>query len=139
MLVGDLPKPAGLRDKLSQSPGASACWMRPGLTLLGLIFPPVRMAEQIINVCLDRNGLPHDQVRFEVTESLLARPDSPATRSLRELRNAGIEKSGRSYSWKNQKELDAVVKQLKATPDKPAKAEKAAEPAPTKKAPTKKK
>ncbi|WP_068635899.1 EAL domain-containing protein [Thauera butanivorans] len=40
---------------------------------------------------VDRNGLPHDQVRFEVTESLLARPDSPATRSLRELRNAGIE------------------------------------------------
>lgn len=55
------------------------------------------------------------------------------------LRNAGIEKNGRSYSWKNQKELDAVVKQLKATPDKPAKAEKAAEPAPTKKAPPKKK
>lgn len=56
------------------------------------------------------------------------------------LRNAGIEKSGRSYSWPNQKALDAVVKQLKATPDKPAKAEKAApEPAPTKKAPPKKK
>ena len=66
MLVGGLPKPAGLRDKLSQSPGASACWMRPGLTLLGLIFPPVRMAEQIINVCLDRNGLPHIRLGFAV-------------------------------------------------------------------------
>ena len=66
MLVGELPKPAGLRDKLSQSPGASACWMRPGLTLLGLIFPPVRMAEQIINVCLDRNGLPHIRLGFAV-------------------------------------------------------------------------
>ena len=66
MLVGELPKPAGLRDKLSQSLGASACWMRPGLTLLGLIFPPVRMAEQIINVCLDRNGLPHIRLGFAV-------------------------------------------------------------------------
>ena len=66
MLVGELPKPAGLRDKLSQSPGASACWMRPRLTLLGLIFPPVRMAEQIINVSLDRHGLPHIRLGFAV-------------------------------------------------------------------------
>ena len=40
--------------------------MRPGLTLLGLIFPPVRMAEQIINVCLDRHGLPHIRISFAV-------------------------------------------------------------------------
>ena len=36
------------------------------LSLLGLIFPPVRMAEQIINVCLDRNGLPHIRLGFAV-------------------------------------------------------------------------
>ena len=66
MLVGELPKPAVLRDKLSQSPGASACWMRPWLTLLGLIFPPVRMAEQIFNVCVERNGLPHIRLGLAV-------------------------------------------------------------------------
>lgn len=56
------------------------------------------------------------------------------------LRNAGIEKTGRSYSWPNQKALDAVVKQLKATPDKPAKTEKAtAADEKPKKAPPKKK
>ena len=54
----ELPKPAGLRDKLSQSPGASACCCGPELTLLGLI-PPVRMAEQIVDISLDRHGLPH--------------------------------------------------------------------------------
>lgn len=30
MLVGELPKPAGLLDTLSRSPGASACCLRPG-------------------------------------------------------------------------------------------------------------
>ena len=35
MLVGELPKPAGLWDKLSQSPGASACWLRPGANAPG--------------------------------------------------------------------------------------------------------
>ena len=29
------------------------------LPLLGLIFPPVRHAEQMVNVRLDRHGLPH--------------------------------------------------------------------------------
>jgi hypothetical protein len=44
------------------------------------------------------------------------------------LRNAEIAKSGRSYGWKNQKEFDAVVKQLKSE-KAPAKAEPAAAPA----------
>lgn len=48
------------------------------------------LATELLAV-ITRNGLPHDQIRFEVTESLLARPDSPAIRSLRELRDAGIE------------------------------------------------
>lgn len=56
------------------------------------------------------------------------------------LRNAEIEKSGRSYGWNTQKEFDAVVKQLKSTPDKPSKAEAADKPADKpKKAPPKKK
>lgn len=42
------------------------------------------------------------------------------------LRNAEIEKAGRSYGWNTQKDFDAVVKQLKST----AKPTKAEEPAP---------
>lgn len=48
------------------------------------------LATELLAV-IDRNGLPHELIRFEVTESLLARPDGPATRNLRELRSAGIE------------------------------------------------
>ena len=55
MLVGELPKPAGLLDTLSRSPIVCG----PLLSLLGLIFPPVRVAEQVIHVCLDCHGLPH--------------------------------------------------------------------------------
>ena len=36
------------------------------LSLLGLIFPPVRYAEQIINVRLDRHGLPHFRLGLAV-------------------------------------------------------------------------
>lgn len=86
-----------------------------------------------------KSNLPvHEKPEFGVAELAEALGIEPTSARVK-LRNAGIEKNGRSYSWKNQKELDAVVKQLKATPDKPAKAEKAAEPAPTKKAPPKKK
>jgi EAL domain-containing protein (putative c-di-GMP-specific phosphodiesterase class I) len=48
------------------------------------------LATELLAV-IDRNGLPHELIRFEVTESILARPDGPATRNLRELRHAGIE------------------------------------------------
>jgi len=47
------------------------------------------LATELLAV-IDRNGLPHEWIRFEVTESLLAHPDGPATRTLRDLRNAGI-------------------------------------------------
>ena len=47
------------------------------------------LATELLAV-IDRNGLPHELIRFEVTESLLAHPDGPATRTLRDLRNAGI-------------------------------------------------
>lgn len=36
------------------------------LSLLGLIFPPVRYAEQIINVRLDRHSLPHIRLGLAV-------------------------------------------------------------------------
>ena len=38
MLVGELPKPAGLLDTLSRSPGASACCLRPGAIAPGTYF-----------------------------------------------------------------------------------------------------
>ena len=69
----------------------------------------------------------------ELAEALGIEPTSVRVK----LRNAEIEKTGRSYSWPNQKAFDAVVKQLKSTPAPAAKEEKPA-PAP-KKAPPKKK
>ena len=48
------------------------------------------LANELLEV-IDRNGLTRDQVRFEVTESLLAHPGGPAIHTLQELRNAGIE------------------------------------------------
>lgn len=44
-----------LRDKMSQSKLSAS----PSLTLLFLILAPVRHAQQIVNVGLDRHGLPH--------------------------------------------------------------------------------
>ena len=66
MLVGELPKPAELRDKLSQSPGAMRLLSGLSLSLLGLIFPLVRHAEQMIKVRLDRHSLPHIRLSLAV-------------------------------------------------------------------------
>ena len=38
----------------------------PELSLLGLIFTPIRMAEQMVNVRLDRHGLPHFRLGLAV-------------------------------------------------------------------------
>ena len=38
----------------------------PELSLLGLIFTPVRMAEQVIDIRLDCHGLPHFRLGFAV-------------------------------------------------------------------------
>ena len=51
---GASPNPA-LRDKMSQSKLSAS----PPLPLLFLILAPVRHAQQIVNVGLDRHGLPH--------------------------------------------------------------------------------
>jgi len=87
-----------------------------------------------------KSNLPvHEKPEFGVAELAEALGIEPTSARVK-LRNAGIEKTGRSYSWPNQKALDAVVKQLKATPDKPAKTEKAtAADEKPKKAPPKKK
>ncbi|CAN4002250.1 IrrE N-terminal-like domain-containing protein, partial [Dysosmobacter welbionis] len=47
--------------------GASALYLRHRcLSLLFLIFLPVRQAQQMVNVCLDRHGRPHFLLRFPV-------------------------------------------------------------------------
>lgn len=51
---GASPNPA-LRDKMSQSKLSAS----PSLPLLFLILASVRHAQQMVNVCLDRHGLPH--------------------------------------------------------------------------------
>ena len=52
----------------------------PELSLLGLIFTPIRMAEQMVNVRLDRNGLPHLRLGLAVfrIESLFLFRELPA-------------------------------------------------------------
>jgi hypothetical protein len=80
-----------------------------------------------------------DKPKFGVPELADALGIEPTSVRVK-LRNAGIDKEGRSYGWNTQKDFDAVVKQLKSTPDKPAKEDKAeAKPADKKKAPPKKK
>lgn len=60
----------------------------------------------------------------ELAEALGIEPTSVRVK----LRNAEIDKAGRSYGWNTQKDFDAVVKQLKSTA-KPAKEEPAPAPA----------
>ena len=52
MLVGELPKPAGLRDKVSQSPGAmrllsAACRYRSWA-----LFEPIHIVEEMLTAFL---------------------------------------------------------------------------------------
>ena len=80
-----------------------------------------------------------DKPKFGVPELAEALGIEPTSVRVK-LRNAEIEKSGRSYGWNTQKDFDAVVKQLKSTPDKAEKTTKpAAEDKAPKKAPPKKK
>ena len=58
-LLGSSPNPLDFGTNCPKVPALCAYCLRPGLTLRGLIFPPVRVAEQMINVRLDRHGLPH--------------------------------------------------------------------------------
>lgn len=60
MLVGELPKPAVLRDKLCpEVPVRCTVVCGPSLSFLGLIFTLVCYAEQMINVRFYCYGLPH--------------------------------------------------------------------------------
>ena len=65
-LLGSSPNPLDFGTNCPKVPARCACCLRPGLTLLGLISPPVRVAEQIINVRLDRHSLPHIRLGLAV-------------------------------------------------------------------------
>lgn len=49
-----------------------------------------RLADELLAV-IDEHQVPHSSVRFEVTESLLAHPDGPASHTLHRLRDAGLD------------------------------------------------
>ena len=65
-LLGSSPNPLDFGTNCPKVPALCAYCLRPGLTLRGLIFPPVRVAEQMINVRLDRHGLPHIRLGLAV-------------------------------------------------------------------------
>ena len=65
-LLGSSPNPQDFGTKCPKVPDAYAYCLRPGLSLRGLIFPPVRVAEQMVNVRLDRHGLPHIRLGLAV-------------------------------------------------------------------------
>jgi len=54
-----------------------------------------------------------EAMKYGVDDLAAALGIKPASARVR-LRNAGIEKAGKSYGWNSQKDLDAVVKSLKA-------------------------
>ena len=56
---------------------------------------------------------PVEQMKYGVAEIANALSIKAASARVR-LRNAGVAKSGKSYGWNSQKDLDAVVKQLKS-------------------------
>ena len=53
-LLGSLPKPGSLGQNVPKRLAAS-----PPLSRLFLIVPPIRQSEQMVDVGLDRHGLPH--------------------------------------------------------------------------------
>ena len=55
---------------------------------------------------------PAEAMKYGVDDLAKALGIKPASVRVR-LRNAGVEKAGKSYGWNSQKDLDAVVKQLK--------------------------
>ena len=58
-LLGSSPNPLNFWTLCPEVQAQAPVVCVPELSLLGLIFPPVRMAEQMIDIRLDRHGLPH--------------------------------------------------------------------------------
>ena len=58
-LLGSSPNPLNFWTLCPEVQAQAPVVCVPELSLLGLIFPPVRMAEQVIDICLDRHSLSH--------------------------------------------------------------------------------
>lgn len=80
-------------------PGATLPPVSVNLSARQLVRPG--LADELLDL-IESHGLPPASLRFEVTESLLARPDGPATPILHQLREAGttvmIDDFGTGYS-----------------------------------------
>lgn len=66
-LLGSLPKP-GISGHFVPKSAAQAPYICVTVAYrsCSLFFLPVRQAQQMVNVCLDRHGLPHFPLRFPV-------------------------------------------------------------------------
>ena len=65
-LLGSSPNPLNFWTKCPEVQAQAPVVCVPELSLLGLIFTPIRMAEQMVNVRLDRHGLPHFRLGLAV-------------------------------------------------------------------------
>ncbi|MDI3513068.1 MAG: hypothetical protein PWP40_297 [Rhodocyclaceae bacterium] len=79
---------ADLREWTPQLPNGAPLRVSVNLSARQLARP--QLAEELL-ATIDASGLPRNAIRFEVTESVLARQDGPAINTLHALRGAGID------------------------------------------------
>lgn len=79
---------ADIREWARKMPGQAPA--RVSVNLSARQLARAGLAAELIAL-VDEHGVSHESIRFEVTESLFARPDGPAIGTLRSLRAAGIE------------------------------------------------
>ena len=79
---------ADLRDWARQLPEGTPLRVSVNLSARQLARP--QLADELL-AAIDASGLAHNTIRFEVTESVLARQDGPAIDTLHALRAAGID------------------------------------------------
>ena len=65
-LLGSSPNPQDFGTNCLKVPAQAPVVCGLSLSLLGLIFPPVRHAEQMVNVRFDRHSLPHIRLGLAV-------------------------------------------------------------------------
>ena len=65
-LLGSSPNPLYFGTNCPKVPVRCTVVCGPSLSFLGLIFPPVRHAEQMLNVRFDRHSLPHIRLGLAV-------------------------------------------------------------------------
>ncbi len=79
---------ATLRDWAQQLPAGAPLRVSVNLSARQLARP--QLAEELL-AAIDRSAIARTAIRFEVTESVLARPDGPAIDNLHALRAAGLD------------------------------------------------